>query len=71
MLAELMKMSAAEIGQAILQRHEVQQIQTLAQSAGMVSLHDRALNAINEGWTSPAEVRRVLGFRFESGEEPR
>lgn len=70
-LAELMKMSAAEIGQAILQRHEVQQIQTLAQSACMVSLHDRALNAINEGWTSPAEVRRVLGFRFESGEEPR
>jgi len=70
-LAEILKMSAAEIGQAILQRHEVQQIQTLAQSAGMVSLHDRALNAINEGWTSPAEVRRVLGFRFESGEEPR
>ena len=28
----------------------------LPQSAGMVSLHDRALNAINEGWTSPAST---------------
>lgn len=64
-LVELLDVTSVGVGQAILTRQEVRQIQARAEDAGMVPLRQRALHAVNEGWTSPAEIRRVLGFRHD------
>ena len=37
-------------------------IERLAVEAGMLSRWQRACRAVDDGLTSPAEVRRVLGF---------
>ncbi len=61
-LAELLTTNRRELGQAILSRDESGRIEQLAVAAGMVPLWQRALEAVEEGVTSAAEVRRVLGF---------
>jgi hypothetical protein len=45
-------------------------LERLAAEAGMSSRWQRACRAVDEGWTSPAEVRRVLGFSGGVGEQP-
>jgi general secretion pathway protein E len=61
-LAELLEPEALGLGSAILERADVHRLEALALGAGMVGRWERARRAIEEGRTSPAEIRRVLGF---------
>ena len=67
-LAELLDPERLGLGPAILARVDVREIERRALRAGMVGRWSRACRAIEEGRTSPAEVRRVLGF--SDGPEP-
>ncbi len=62
LLAEMLLLSRDQLAQAILSRCDVAAIERLACEAGMVDRWRRACQAVNAGLTSPAEVRRVLGF---------
>lgn len=66
LLAEMLTFSRNELAQAVLARSETTTIERLAIEAGMVNRWRRACEAVNQGLTSPAEVRRVLGFSGES-----
>jgi general secretion pathway protein E len=61
-LAEMLVTEPTEIGRAILSRLDTPQLEALAIESGMISLRERARKAVEEGLTSPAEVRRVLGI---------
>jgi general secretion pathway protein E len=61
-LAEMLVPEKNEVGRAILSRTDVAQLEALALAAGMVGRWDRARAAVEDGHTSPAEIRRVLGF---------
>jgi general secretion pathway protein E len=61
-LAELLEPEALGLGSAILDRADVHRLEALALGAGMVGRWERARRAVVEGRTSPAEIRRVLGF---------
>lgn len=63
LLAELLVPNVAAVGKAILARSDASQIHTLAVQSGMKSIGQRALQAVVEGRISPAEARRVMGFR--------
>ncbi|MGD9127413.1 MAG: GspE/PulE family protein [Planctomycetia bacterium] len=60
-LAELLLPARDEVGRAILSREESTLLEQLAVKAGMVSLRERALDAVRDGVTSAVEVRRILG----------
>ncbi|MDR3637049.1 MAG: GspE/PulE family protein [Isosphaeraceae bacterium] len=60
-LAEMLTPDASGVGDAVLSRADVGRIERAAIAAGMVTRWDRARRAVEEGRTSPAEVRRVLG----------
>jgi general secretion pathway protein E len=60
-IAELLTPDLKNTGRAILSRSDNVEIEQLAVEAGMVSRWARACEAVDRGWTSPAEVRRVLG----------
>jgi type II secretory ATPase GspE/PulE/Tfp pilus assembly ATPase PilB-like protein len=66
-LAEMLTPQRNELGQAILSRSDSSTLERLAVKAGMVTRWQRACQAIDAGLTSPAEVRRVLGFSDSSG----
>ena len=68
-LAELLEPGPTEVGRAILSRIDTNQLEALAIEAGMISLGERARRAVEAGLTSPAEVRRVLGFGKSGFEE--
>lgn len=61
-LAELLVPGEGELGRAILSREDAPQLERLAVEAGMITRWQRARTAVEAGRTSPAEVRRVLGF---------
>lgn len=61
-LVEMLLPDRSSVGRAILSRSDAATIEQRAIEAGMVSRWRRACHAVNEGWTSPAEIRRVLGF---------
>lgn len=61
-LVEMFQAQRTELGQAILSRSDAATLERLAIQAGMVSRWQRAYRLIEDGLTSPAEVRRVLGF---------
>jgi general secretion pathway protein E len=61
-LAELLEPEALGLGSAILERADVHRLEALSLEAGMVGRWERARRAVVEGRTSPAEIRRVLGF---------
>lgn len=63
LLAELLVPGDPSVGRAILSNADATTLQALATQSGMNSISHRALQAIAEGRTSPAEARRVLGFR--------
>ncbi len=67
-LAEMLPLDDEALGEAILARSELSVLESLAQRAGMVDRWARAGRAVTAGVTSPAEVRRVLGFSDKSGE---
>ncbi|MBN1912020.1 MAG: type II/IV secretion system protein [Pirellulales bacterium] len=62
LLVEMLTLSRSELARAILARSETADIERSATEAGMTSRWERACQAVDEGLTSPAEVRRVLGF---------
>lgn len=62
MLAEMLRSEASELGRAILSRSDAAQLEQLAVQSGMVTRWQRAARAVEAGLTSPAEIRRVLGF---------
>jgi type II secretory ATPase GspE/PulE/Tfp pilus assembly ATPase PilB-like protein len=67
-LAEMLSLGDASLGQALLARADVRALEERARASGMVDRWQRAVTAIEAGLTSPAEVRRVLGFsRFSNG----
>jgi len=61
-LAEMIEPERLGLGPGILARADVRQLEAEALRAGMIGRWQRACRAIEEGRTSPAEVRRVLGF---------
>ena len=68
-LTEILLPGQGEVGRAILDRNHVTGIEAAAVASGMLTRWDRARMAVEEGLTSPAEVRRVLGFS-EIAQEP-
>ena len=61
-LAELLQLGAHRLAEAILDRADVETLDERARQGGMVDRWSRAVTAVEAGLTSPAEVRRVLGF---------
>lgn len=66
LLAELLRPDMKDVGRAILDRSDATDIQGLAEKQGFLSINQRAALAVTKGWTSPMEVRRVLGFRLRT-----
>lgn len=62
LLVEMLTAEHNDLGRAILSRSDAATLEHLAIEAGMVSRWQRACDAVDAGLTSPAEVRRVLGF---------
>ncbi|MBU4273495.1 MAG: GspE/PulE family protein [Planctomycetes bacterium] len=62
LLAEMLALSRSELARAVLNRCDTPTIERLAAEAGMSGRWSRACQAVDRGLTSPAEVRRVLGF---------
>ena len=54
--------AAAELGRAILARADTTVLEPLAIRAGMIAHRQRAVWTVENGLTSPAEVRRVFGL---------
>ena len=63
LLAELLIPNDPAVGRAILDRIDATELHALAMKAGMNSISQRVQEAVAAGRTSPAEARRVLGFR--------
>lgn len=61
-LAEMLTTRPHELGRAILDRCDASRLEDLAIQTGMITRWQRACEAVEAGLTSPAEVRRVLGF---------
>lgn len=61
-VSELLQPDLSGMGRAILSRGDATEIESLAVQAGMLTLLRRASLAVEAGQTSPAEVRRVLGW---------
>ncbi len=62
LLAEMLTLSRSELARAVLARSDTSTIEQLANKAGAINRWQRACQAVDQGLTSPAEVRRVLGF---------
>jgi general secretion pathway protein E len=62
LLVEMLMLSRTDLARAVLTRSDTATIERLAVEGGMVTRWQRACHAVDEDWTSPAEVRRVLGF---------
>jgi type II secretory ATPase GspE/PulE/Tfp pilus assembly ATPase PilB-like protein len=65
LLAEMLVLkstAAVELGRAVLARADTTVLEPLAVQAGMVTRWRRAVQVVECGPTSPAEVRRVLGL---------
>lgn len=62
LLCEMLLPQGTELGRAILSRSDASRLQELAAASGMTTQFARACQAVEAGQTSPAEVRRVLGF---------
>ncbi len=61
-LAELLE-PTRETAQAVLSRTDAHEIERLSVEAGMIPHRQRAIDVLEAGHTSPAEIRRVFGFR--------
>jgi type II secretory ATPase GspE/PulE/Tfp pilus assembly ATPase PilB-like protein len=61
LLAESLNPRLPELGRAILSRTDSGSLEQIALAAGMQTILQRAAAAVEEGRTSPVEVRRVLG----------
>ena len=59
----MLQPEATDLGHAMLSRDDARTLEALAVQSGMTTIRDRACQAVEQGRTSPAEVRRVLGFQ--------
>jgi general secretion pathway protein E len=62
LIAEFLLPEAHAIGRAILDREDSIEIERKAIAGGMKARWQEACDAVSAGQTSPAEIRRVLGF---------
>jgi type II secretory ATPase GspE/PulE/Tfp pilus assembly ATPase PilB-like protein len=62
LLAEMLNIASAEVATAILDRWDTNRLEQAAVRDGMNPLWRRACQAVEDGLTSPDEIRRVLGF---------
>src|SRR5262245_9675011 len=62
LLVEMLSISSQGVPEGILARADAAHLERTAQSSGMCTRWDAARRAVEEGLTSAAEVRRVLGF---------
>ncbi len=65
LVAELLRPDQKEIGRAILSQFGADDLQRTAMITGFCTLGQRARSLVESGMTSPAEIRRVLGFRHD------
>jgi general secretion pathway protein E len=65
-LAELLMLDQEPFGQAILARRDVHHLDETALAGGMIGRWERACRAVEDGLTSPGEIRRVLGVSTPS-----
>ncbi|WP_339731002.1 GspE/PulE family protein [uncultured Gimesia sp.] len=61
-LTEMLQPNQVDVANAILNQADASALHQLAIQSGMRTQWDRALEAVNKGITSSAEVRRVLGM---------
>lgn len=61
-LVEMLRPERSDVGRAILSRSDAAEIERLAAAAGMIGRWRRGTSAVAAGLTSPAELRRVLGW---------
>jgi len=61
-LTEMLQPNQVDVANAILNQADATVLHQLAVQSGMRTQWSRALEAVNQGITSPAEVRRVLGM---------
>ncbi len=66
-LTEMLQPGQTEVANAILNQADATVLHQLAIQSGMRTQWDRAQEAVNQGLTSPAEVRRVLGMTRNNG----
>jgi type II secretory ATPase GspE/PulE/Tfp pilus assembly ATPase PilB-like protein len=62
LLAEMLDPASPRLGRAIIARQEVAALESAAVADGMKTRWARAIDAVEQGVTTPAEVRRILGF---------
>ena len=62
LIAEMITLADPAVAQGVLERVDVAELERRAVQGGMFNRHARALAAVESGWTSPGEIRRVLGF---------
>jgi general secretion pathway protein E len=62
LLSEMFVIMRRDFGGAVLSRSNSAELEHLAIQAGMTTRWQRACEAVDAGLTTPAEVRRVLGF---------
>ena len=60
----------SDLATAVLSRADTSVLERIAVRAGMATRWQRACRAVDEGLTSPAEVRRTLGFSGAANEQP-
>lgn len=61
-LTEMLQLNQVDVANAILSQADATALQQLAVQSGMRTQWDRAIEAVNQGITSAAEVRRILGM---------
>ncbi len=61
-LTEMLQPNEVDVANAILKQADATALHQLAIKSGMRTQWDRAIEAVNQGITSPAEVRRILGM---------
>lgn len=62
-LTELLRPDVETLGRSILSRSHTSELERLAIASGMVPFALRAREAVANGVSSPAEIRRTFGFR--------
>jgi type II secretory ATPase GspE/PulE/Tfp pilus assembly ATPase PilB-like protein len=62
LISEMFVTLRKEFGRAVLTRSDSAELEQMAIQAGMTTRWQRACEAVEQGQTTPAEVRRVLGF---------
>jgi general secretion pathway protein E len=62
LVSEMFVIMRKDFGGAVLSRSDSAELEHLAIRSGMTTRWQRACEAVDNGLTTPAEVRRVLGF---------